>query len=153
MDTNALLDIVHEVQDEIWADKVNEIHSTGRLCQWVSMFHPNNLSCRLDGTFHHGAFSAGVKIVFDDGTARMVRLPCVGMVYGGYTDEKIAMEVTALKLICTRTSIPVLTVQVWGITDNNSLGLGPFTMMDFIGGVGLSDLLQVPQPSYEGGPQ
>ncbi|KAF9894734.1 hypothetical protein FE257_006624 [Aspergillus nanangensis] len=125
MDTNALIDLVHEVQDQLWVDKVNEAHRTGRLCEWVSTFHPDKLPCELDGTFHYGAFNAG-------------------MVCDNYANEKVAMEVTALGLIRERTTIPVPTVQAWGPASSNSLGLGPFIVMGFINGVSLSDLLQDP---------
>jgi aminoglycoside phosphotransferase (APT) family kinase protein len=144
MDTNALIDLAHEVQGQLWVDKVNEAYRTGRLCQWVSTFHPDKLSCRLDGTFHYGAFNAGIKMVFSDSTAWMVRFPRVGMVCDAYADEKVAMEVTALSLIRNRTTIPVPRVQAWGLAASNSLGLGPFIIMDFIDGVSLSDLLQDP---------
>ncbi|RHZ67865.1 hypothetical protein CDV55_105981 [Aspergillus turcosus] len=144
MDTNALIDLVHEVQGQLWVDKVNETHRTGHLCQWVSTFHPDKLPCQLDGTFHHGAFNAGIKMVFSDSTAWMVRFPRVGRVSDDYTDEKVAMEVTALSLIRNRTTIPVPRVQAWGPAASNPLGLGPFIIMDFVNGVSLSDLLQDP---------
>ncbi|KAJ5865667.1 hypothetical protein N7534_000220 [Penicillium rubens] len=150
MDTNALLNLVHVAQDQLWVDKVNEAHMTGRLCQWVSTFHPDNLPCVLDGTFHNGAFNAGVKMVFTDSTAWMVRFPRFGMVCEDYTDEKVAMEVSALNLIRNTTTIPVPTVRAWGPAASNSLGLGPFIMMDFINGVSLNSLLKDPsakQPS------
>lgn len=144
METNALIDLIHEVQGALWVGQVNETHRTGRLCQWVSAFHPNKLPCHLDGTFHHGAFNAGVKIVFSDSTAWMVRFPRVGMVCDNHADEKVAMEVTALNLIYNKTAIPVPRVQAWGPATANPLGLGPFIMMDFINGVNLSDLLRDP---------
>ncbi|KAL4742306.1 hypothetical protein BDV11DRAFT_202807 [Aspergillus similis] len=144
METNALIDLVHEVQGELWINKVNETHRTGRLCQWVSTFHPSKLSCQLEGTFRHGAFNAGMKMVFSDKTAWMVRFPRVGMVCDNYADEKVAMEVTALKLIHNRTTVPVPKVQAWGPAATNLLGLGPFIMMDFIDGVSLSDILRDP---------
>lgn len=144
METNAPLDLIYEAQGQLWVDKINHTHSMGRLCPWVSTFHPENLPCQLDGTFHHGAFNAGVKMVFSDNTAWMVRFPRVGMVCGDYMDEKVAMEVTALHLIYERTTIPVPKVQAWGYAASNALGLGPFIMMDFIDGVSLGDLLQDP---------
>ncbi|RDW67225.1 phosphotransferase family protein [Aspergillus mulundensis] len=144
METNALIDLVHQVQGELWVDKVNETYRTGRLCQWVSTFHPNKLPCQLDGTFHHGAFNAGMKMVFSDSTAWMVRFPRAGMVCDNCADEKVAMEVTALNLIHDRTTIPVPKVQAWGSAATNPLGLGPFIMMDFIDGVSLSDILRDP---------
>jgi hypothetical protein len=44
----------------------------------------------------------------------MVRFPRVGTVCDDYSDEKVAMEVTALTLIHNRTTIPVPRVQAWG---------------------------------------
>ncbi|KAB8260079.1 phosphotransferase enzyme family protein [Aspergillus pseudonomiae] len=150
MDTNMLIDLVHEVQDQLWVDKVNETHRTGRLCEWVSTFHPDRLPCVLDGTFHNGAFNAGVKMVFSDNTAWMVRFPRAGMVCDDYANEKVAMEVSALGLIRDRTTIPVPIVQAWGPAISNPLGLGPFIMMDFINGVSLSDLFQDPNATCPG---
>ncbi|PCH06956.1 Aminoglycoside phosphotransferase [Penicillium occitanis (nom. inval.)] len=144
MDTNALVDIVHEVQSQLWVDKINEAHRSDHLCKWVSTFHPGRLPCQLDGTFHHGAFNAGMKMVFSDNTAWMVRFPRVGMVNDDYADEKVAMEVAALNLIGNRTSIPVPKVRAWGPAVRNALGLGPFIMMDFVDGVSLSELLRDP---------
>ncbi|CAG8920394.1 unnamed protein product [Penicillium salamii] len=144
MDTNAILNLIHVAQDQLWVDKVNEAHIAGRLCPWVSTFHPNKLPCVLDGTFHHGAFNAGMKMVFSDSTAWMVRFPRFGMVCEDYTDEKVAMEVSALNLIRSTTTIPTPTVRAWGPAASNTLGLGPFIMMDFINGVSLSSLLQDP---------
>ena len=85
-----------------------------------------------------------MKMVFSDSTAWMVRFPRVGMVCDDYTDEKVAMEVTALNLIHNRTTIPVPKVQAWGPAARSLLGLGPFIMMDFINGVSLTDLLEDP---------
>jgi hypothetical protein len=81
MDTNEINDLVQEVRGQLWVDKVNEAQSASRLCPWVSTFHPDKLLCQLDGTFYHGAYNAGMKIVFSDGTVWMVRLPRVGMVW------------------------------------------------------------------------
>lgn len=145
MNTNELVDLPHEMQGQLWVDRVNETHGAGRLCPWVSTFHPDKLPCQLDGsTFHHGAFNAGLKMIFSDGAAWMVRFPRVGMVCDDYADEKVAMEVCALDIIRNRTTIPVPKVHAWGSAASNLLGLGPFIMMDFIDGVSLNDLLKDP---------
>jgi hypothetical protein len=89
-----------------------------------------------------------MKMVFNDSTAWMIRFPRVGMVCDDYTDEKVAMEVTALSLIYNRTNIPVPRVQAWGPATSNPLGLGPFIIMDFINGVSLSDLLKDPNAKH-----
>jgi aminoglycoside phosphotransferase (APT) family kinase protein len=144
MYNNGLVDLLHQVQAQLWVDKLNKAHERGQLCPWVSTFHPKRLACRLEGTFHHGSFNAGVKMVFSDGTAWMVRFPRVGKVHDEYADEKVAMEVRALSLIRERTTIPVPEIQAWGSAADNSLGLGAFIMMDFVNGVCLNDLLTDP---------
>lgn len=83
-------------------------------------------------------------MAFSDGTAWMARFPRVGKVHNEYADEKVAMEVRALSLICEWTTIPVPKVQAWGCAVDNSLGLGAFIMMDFVDGVCLNDLLTDP---------
>ncbi|KAH9224842.1 phosphotransferase enzyme family protein [Leptodontidium sp. 2 PMI_412] len=135
MDTNAFIDLVHEVQGQLWEDRVNETLRSGRFCEWVSTFHPDKLPCQLDGTtFHYGAFNAGLKMVFSNKTAWMIRFPRVGNVCDDYADEKVAMEVTGLNLIHNRTTIPVPKVQASVY----------YNMMDFIDGVSLRDLLKDP---------
>ncbi|KAK6814919.1 hypothetical protein RU639_009772 [Aspergillus parasiticus] len=144
LSANSLVHQSRIPQGQLWVDKVNETHRMGRLCRWVSTFHPDKLPCQLDGTFYHGAFNVGIKMVFSDSTAWMVRFPRVGMVCDDYTDEKVAMEVTALDLIRDRTTIPVPRVRAWGPAASNPLSLGSFIIMDFINGVSLSDLLRDP---------
>ncbi|OJJ72632.1 hypothetical protein ASPBRDRAFT_54448 [Aspergillus brasiliensis CBS 101740] len=155
MDTNALHDHLNTAQDQLWATKINLIHENNHFCQWVSTFHPENLPCRLVGTFHHGAFNAGLKMVFNDhhnqhhhSPSWLLRFPRAGMVSNQHADEKVAMEVSALQLIRERTTIPVPRVWAWGPAANNPLELGPFIMMEYIEGVGLSDILRDPGSQY-----
>ncbi|GKZ32695.1 hypothetical protein AbraIFM66950_002294 [Aspergillus brasiliensis] len=151
MDTNALHDHLNTAQDQLWANKINLIHENNHFRHRVSTFHPEKLPCRLVGTFHHGAFNAGLKMVFTDhhnqhhhSTSWLVRFPRAGIVSNQNTDEKVAMEVSALKLVRERTTIPVPRVWAWGPAASNPLGLGPFIMMEYIEGVGLSDILRDP---------
>ncbi|KAL4971451.1 hypothetical protein BDW66DRAFT_163693 [Aspergillus desertorum] len=148
METNAIIDFEHEVQDRLWVEEVNEIYKTGRLCLWVSTFHPKELYCKVEGTFYNGSFNAGLKMVFSDKTAWMVRFPRGGKVHSELADEKVAMEVTTLNLIHDRTNIPVPTVHAWGTAKSNPLDLGPFIIMDFIDGVSLSSILRDPNAEY-----
>lgn len=140
MDANFLIDIVDGLRGEVWVDKVKVAHETGRLAEWMSTFHPSRLPCQLEGSWHHGAFNAGLKFVFSDSTAWLLRFVRVGRVHDDYADEKVAMEVQTLRLIRQRTTIPVPEVQAWGAASDNPLGLGPFIIMDFIQGVSLSDI-------------
>jgi len=84
-------------------------------------------------------------MVFDDNTAWMVRFPRGGKIHDKYADEKVTMEVRALRLIRKRTTIPVPDIWAWGSAASNLLDLGPFIIMDFINGVSLSDLLEDPK--------
>ncbi|KAL1867028.1 hypothetical protein Plec18167_008819 [Paecilomyces lecythidis] len=138
MDTNAILDTVHEFQGHMWVDRINEKLADGSLRRWVSSFHPDNILCYLEGDLYYGAFNAGMKMVFSDGTSWMLRFPRVGMICDDYADEKVAAEVTTLRLLHNKTTIPVPKVQAWGPAARNPLGLGPFIMMDFINGVSLN---------------
>ncbi|KAF7511853.1 hypothetical protein GJ744_003086 [Endocarpon pusillum] len=72
----------------------------------------------------------------------MVRFPIVGNVCDELVDEKVAMEVEVLSLIRKHTNIPVPRVKAWGRAVDNTLGLGPFIIMDFIEGVSLSTLFR-----------
>jgi hypothetical protein len=144
MFNNGLIDLGHQVQGQLWVEKLNRAHGAGRLCPWVSTFHPSGLACELEGGFRHGSFNAGVKMIFSDGTAWMVRFPRGGKVHDRYADEKVAMEVRALSLIRKRTTIPVPKVHAWGAAADNLLRLGAFIMMDFVDGVCLNDLLTDP---------
>ncbi|OOO06973.1 hypothetical protein OAory_01091760 [Aspergillus oryzae] len=61
MDTDVLVDLVHEVQGQLWVEKVNETYRMDCICQWVLTFHLDKLPCQFDSTFYHGAFNAGYK--------------------------------------------------------------------------------------------
>lgn len=110
----------------------------------MSGFHHDRLPCQLaDNDLRHGSYNAGVKLIFGDGTAWLLRFPRVSRVHDSYADEKVAMEVAAIDLISHETTIPVPMIQAWGVAAQNPLGLGPFIIMEFIqDGVSLNDLLK-----------
>ncbi|TGJ85061.1 hypothetical protein E0Z10_g3675 [Xylaria hypoxylon] len=114
-----------------------------RLTDWVSTIHKDHLPCKLathklDDS--RGAYNINCKIVFDNGEKWMVRFPMVGKVMNA--DEKVEIEVAAMKLIRQQTSIPIPDIKAWGLAIDNPLGIGPFIMMAFIEGVGVNDILQ-----------
>ncbi|KAF2279663.1 uncharacterized protein EI97DRAFT_482361 [Westerdykella ornata] len=55
-------------------------------------------------------------------------------------DEKLRREVAVMRLVRENTSIPVPEVHAWGLSNENSLGLGPFIIMDFVQGESLHRL-------------
>ncbi len=86
-------------------------------------------------------------MAFSDGTAWLVRFPRVGNVCGEYADEKVAMEVKVVSLICEKTTIPVPKIKAWGLAASNPFGLGSFIIMDFVKGVSLNGLQTKPRVS------
>lgn len=144
MEIDGRIELVQKVQGELWEDRLNETHRSGRLCAWVSSFHPDCLPCWLaDNDLRYGSYNAGAKLVFGDGTVWLLRFPRGGRVHDDYADEKVAMEVAVINLIRRETTIPVPKIQAWGAATQNPLGLGPFIIMEFIhDGVSLNDLLK-----------
>lgn len=41
MDYNKCFDLIHEVQQNDWVDRVHAARIDGRICQWGSTLHPN----------------------------------------------------------------------------------------------------------------
>lgn len=99
------------------------------------------MSCHLDGNFLNGPYNIAQKLLFEDSTALILRFPRVSSVSHRHADEKVAMEVEALRLIRQETALPVPEVWVWGVADMNPLDLGPFILMTFIEGICLKDVL------------
>ncbi|KAL5121973.1 hypothetical protein ACEQ8H_000189 [Pleosporales sp. CAS-2024a] len=132
------------VQGKLWEDRLNTTYQNGSLCAWVSSFHRDHLSCQLADTVpYHGSYNAGLKFIFGDDTVWLLRFPRVGQVHDDYADEKVAMEVAAINLIRRDTTIPVPKIEAWGVASQNPLGLGPFLIMEFIGGgISLDDLFK-----------
>ncbi|KAH8706082.1 hypothetical protein GQ44DRAFT_819114 [Phaeosphaeriaceae sp. PMI808] len=116
MYTEKRLDIIHERERIAWLGNVRDARVSGSLSKW--------------------------KAIFGDGTAWMVRFSIVGNVCDELADEKVAMEVQVLNLIRQHTNIPVPRVKAWGRAVDNTLGLGPFIIMDLIEGVSVSTLFR-----------
>jgi aminoglycoside phosphotransferase (APT) family kinase protein len=144
MESDERIESVQTIRGELWEDHLNESHRSGRLRAWVSSFHHGRLPCQLeDNQIHHGSYNAGLKFIFDDGAAWLLRFPRVGRVHDSYRDEKVAMEVALINLIRNKTTIPVPEIYAWGAAAENPLSLGPFIIMEFIqDGVSLNDLLK-----------
>ncbi|TLD27959.1 phosphotransferase enzyme family protein [Venturia nashicola] len=135
-------DILHEIQKDRWVSEVAAMRERGELARWVSTYHRHRLSSATDGTvkFINGGYNLCQKLTFTNGDVWLVRFAQKGVVCDDLADEKVAMEVEALMRIRQETDIPVPKVHGWGTAANNPLGLGPFIIMDFIGGVSLESL-------------
>lgn len=114
MDYDKRIDLLHEAEEDIWFERVLKTRSDGSLCAWASSLHPQQLSCHLDGNFLNGPYNIAQKLLFEDSTALILRFPRVSSVSHRHADEKVAMEVEALRLIRQETALPVPEVWVWG---------------------------------------
>lgn len=139
---------LHWAEETIWLKKLNETRFNGSLCSWISTLHPQKLPCRTvkgepcngEWGWINGSFNFCQKLIFDDDTCWILRLPRIANVSPQYADEKTMMETVAFHLIREKTSIPVPAVRAWGLSKDNPLGLGPFILMDFINGISLKDV-------------
>ncbi|KAJ5261087.1 phosphotransferase enzyme family protein [Penicillium angulare] len=144
MDTNGLISGVHHAEAWLWCAKTLDAWLSTEFCPWVSTFHPSKLSCERERGFYGGSFNMGTKVTFSDGSAWLVRFARGGNTRDAYVDEKVAMEVIALGLLRSKTTIPVPEVKAWGNAASNPFGIGPFIMMEFIEGVRLATLAKDP---------
>lgn len=113
------------------------------MASWVATFR-NNLPCEVvDDSC--GSFNWSCKIRFEDGLQWMVRFSVPGRTMNG--DEKVPYEVATMQFIKAKTLIPVPSVIAWGISEDNSLGLGAFIIMEFVEGEPLGEILEMhPRP-------
>jgi len=69
MDINERIKLVQKVQGELWEDRLNKTHQSGRLCTWVSSFYHDHLPCWLaDNNLCYGSYNAGSKLIFSNST-------------------------------------------------------------------------------------
>ena len=108
------------------------------LPRWISSFR-NGYPCRILDN-HFGSFNWSCSLSFDDGEEWLVRFAVPGKVMDG--DAKVVREVATMQLIREKTNIPVPAIHGWGQSKDNSLGLGPFIIMNFIRGESLGKLWQ-----------
>jgi len=116
------------------------------LTAWVSTFHPGHLQCSLvheeakdDGM---GSFNVGSTVRFTNGELWIVRFPRGGKIL--LANEKVEAEVATIDVIRKQTTIPVPEIKAWGRAADNSLGIGPFIMTNYVEGLNLGLLLGEP---------
>ena len=142
MDTDESLEMVIEIKGSYWWYGLQQRES--RLPAWVTGFHPQKMACEFEGAWIRGSFNVARKVVFTNREAWMVRFPMNGKASTALLEEKVAQEVAALRLIRENTDIPVPEVKAWGLAKDNSLGLGPFIIEEFVEGESLKKCLCKP---------
>ncbi|KAK7532332.1 kinase-like domain-containing protein [Phyllosticta citribraziliensis] len=117
----------------------------GELPDWMASFRPGHCCSRLNKMPLAGSFNFCFIFEFDDGVKWLARLPVPGRAMD--PDGKLRREVAVMKHIQTNTSIPVPAIHFWGMSADNSLGLGPFMIMDYVDGLRLGELWKDPTAS------
>ncbi|CAI7593206.1 unnamed protein product [Penicillium discolor] len=141
MNCDSCLDMLGEVEREVWMGRIEKVRDDGTLSAWVTTLLPGKPSCHLDPRSIKGSYNLCQKLYAEDGKAYMLRFPLFSSVSSDYSDEKVAMEVEAIDLIRKKTTIPVPKIYAWGLAKANPFGLGPFMLMEFIPGVYLPNKL------------
>lgn len=144
MDWDERAENSHRSDSLAWSGKFNEARG-GPFSTWLSTFR-NGLPCEVVGDVC-GSFNWCCKVQFEDNIKWIVRFAVPGKVMNG--DEKIRREVATMQFIKTETTIPIPLVIAWGTSDDNSLGLGAFIIMEFIEGESLGKILEeCPEPEH-----
>lgn len=123
-----------------WARHFNAVKGEP-LTTWISTFR-SKMACVMV-EYIAGTFNLNCRIRFSDDVEWMVRFPVSGRAMGD-VDAKVRHEVAVMKLIRSRTSVPVPGVIAWGSSHACPLNLGPFIIMQFVEGRVLGRLVEVP---------
>jgi hypothetical protein len=146
MDWNEIALFKNQALAREWLKKAETARNNGALIEWVAGLqdhkHPELIREQL------GTFNKVYHFLFPDGRKCTLRLPVPGLVMS--CDEKVIREVTTMRFISSKTSIPVPNIWCWGTSKDNALGLGPFILMDFIEGHRLRDILKARLKSIPG---
>jgi len=134
MEWDDIAEHAHQSVADNWFLRYHE--QRAHIADWVSTFRDGR-ACELVGVCC-GSFNWGCRILFEDTTEWLVRFAVPGMVMDG--DAKLRREIAAMTMIAQRTTIPVPKVHAWGLSEQNSLGLGPFIVMDYVHGESLGHL-------------
>ncbi|KAI9766694.1 MAG: hypothetical protein M1840_006338 [Geoglossum simile] len=139
MDFDELVLLQRDKDRYAWNEK--GARATSAVCNLASQFKDKQ-PYQVVGLFC-GSFNFCFKVLFpDDGVRWMVRFPIPGKAM--FPEEKLQSEVAALRFMKATTKIPVPTVVAFGTAEEDTTGLGPFIITDFIEGKPLSDVLGQP---------
>lgn len=123
-----------------WARHFNSVKGEP-LTTSISGFR-SGMSCSIID-YIPGTFNLNCRIHFSNNVEWIVRFPVSGRAMGD-VDAKVRHEVAVMKLIRSRTGIPIPEIVAWGCVNTCPLNLGPFIIMEYAEGKVLARLLEVP---------
>ncbi|KAK2813169.1 hypothetical protein FQN50_000847 [Emmonsiellopsis sp. PD_5] len=121
-----------------WSSVAQNSNQRGEICMLVDRCRGTGRSTIVE--IHQGAHNQVYRMRWDDGIGDWaIRFPVPGKSH--FTDEKVINEVRLLKLLKTRTSIPVPHVYEYCLEEANPTTLGAYIIMNWMGGRKLADVL------------
>jgi len=113
--------------------------AAARKCRIAFEPHAQSLSCSIESNIL-GSYNVISVLIFSDGLKWAVKVPRYGIAptFGQLNQEKMLSEILTLRLIRSRTSIPVPEIFDWDTT-RRKIGV-PYTLMSFLPGASLDRL-------------
>jgi len=133
MDFDELAEATHDQLVTNWFNVYDKVQGDV-VSQFVSKYR-DNLPCKQQGVAC-GSFNWVVRFEFEDGVEWIMRFPVPGKVV--HPEEKMRREVDTIKFLEEQTSVPTPKLIAFGMADE--LGLGPFTISEYIHGTPLDKL-------------
>ncbi|KAK8180416.1 kinase-like domain-containing protein [Phyllosticta capitalensis] len=144
MDFNEIAETTHTLRTIRWVEKYRQREQD--LPGWMSTFREGHSCVRLTETHLAGSFNFCLPFEYDDGVKWILRFAVPGRSMD--PDGKLLREVAVMKHVQAKTNIPVPKIHFWGLSQDNSLELGPFIIMDYVEGLKLGDLWKEPSDAY-----
>ncbi|KAK6851402.1 phosphotransferase family protein [Apiospora arundinis] len=113
---------------ETWERSLNKAHMYHAIADLIRRYKPGEV-VELHEPIR-GGYNVFYRLEYKDGSSTAMRIPCKGIVR--FPEEKIRYEAATMRYISTNTSIPLPTIYHCGTAAENTAGLGPFMIMDYV---------------------
>ncbi|KAF2741758.1 phosphotransferase family protein [Sporormia fimetaria CBS 119925] len=120
-----------ERSDEIfdtWKAKLVKVETLRELGHFISK-HRGGVAEELCKP-ERGAYNVTIRMLFRDGGAAIMRIPCPGVHM--FPEEKVRNEVAVMRYLAEHTTIPISFVLHHGTAEECPLNLGPFIIMEYV---------------------
>ncbi|CAN9191720.1 unnamed protein product [Alternaria alternata] len=102
------------------------------------------------GGFLEGSYNICLIVKVSAKPTYVKRFPKPGRTAVCFLEEKVRNEVQVMHLLRERTKIPLPAIYTWGTTDDSPSQIGPFIIMEYIGGRRLIEALKQPTETKDG---
>ncbi|CAI9624984.1 unnamed protein product [Alternaria burnsii] len=102
------------------------------------------------GGYLEGSHNISLIVMVSAKPTYVIRFPKLGRTAVCFLEEKVRNEVQIMHLLRERTTIPLPTIYTWGTTDDSPSQIGPFIIMEYIGGRRLMEELKQPTETKVG---